>query len=104
MTRPQAAVLVGSLELREQAIARLATWEGMRPGEILGLRVSDIDGDSLWVRRRLYKGDLDDPKNERSARQVALTTGTKVLLDFGSSGCRRDPIRIGYSHPKTGRR
>lgn len=82
LTRPQAAMLVGSLELREQAIARLATWEGMRPGEILGLRVSDLDGDSLWVRRRLYKGDLDDPKNERSTRQVALTSGTKLLLDF----------------------
>lgn len=78
----QARVLVDCLELREKVVARLATWEGMRPGEILGLRVSDLDGDSLWVRRRLYKGELDDPKNERSSRQVALSTGTKLLLDF----------------------
>ena len=54
----------------------------MRPGEILGLRVSDLDDDSLWVRRRIYKGDLDDPKSRRSARQVALTSGTKLLLEF----------------------
>jgi integrase len=54
----------------------------MRPGEILGLQLSDLDNDSLWVKRRLYRGDLDDPKNERSARQVALTTGTKLLLDL----------------------
>jgi integrase len=82
MTTIQAAALVGCLDLREQVVARLATWEGMRPGEILGLQLSDLDTDSVWVKRRLYKGDLDDPKNERSARQVALTTGTKLLLDF----------------------
>lgn len=77
----QAGALIQLLERREGVIARLATWEGMRPGEILALRVSDLDGDSLWVRRRLYKGELDDPKNERSARQVALTLGTKTLLE-----------------------
>jgi integrase len=82
LTQAQAAVMIESLDLREKVVARLATWEGMRPGEILGLKVSDLDGNSLWVRRRLYKGDLDDPKNKRSARQVALTTGTKLLLDL----------------------
>ncbi len=82
LTPSQAATLVDLLDMREKVVARLATWEGMRPGEILGLKVSDLDGDSLWVRRRLYKGELDDPKNERSARQVALTTGTKMLLEF----------------------
>lgn len=81
LTPAQAALLVDCLDLREKVIARLATWEGMRPGEILGLRVSDLDADSLWVRRRIYKGDLDDPKSRRSARQVALTSGTKLLLE-----------------------
>jgi integrase len=82
MTPVQAAALVGCFNLREQVVARLATWEGMRPGEILALQPSDLDNDSLWVKRRLYKGDLDNPKNDRSARQVALTTGTKLLLDL----------------------
>jgi integrase len=82
LTRGQAAILVDCLDLREKVIARLATWEGMRPGEILGLRVSDLDGDSLWVRRPLYRGELGDPKSRRSARQVALTSGTKMLLEF----------------------
>ncbi len=81
LTPSQAGTLVQLLGSREGVIARLATWEGMRPGEILALRVSDLDGDSLWVKRRLYKGELDDPKNERSARQVALTLGTKTLLE-----------------------
>lgn len=81
LTPSQAGALIQLLGLREGVIVRLATWEGMRPGEILALRVSDLDGDSLWVKRRLYKGDLDDPKNERSTRQVALTLGTKALLE-----------------------
>jgi integrase len=68
------------LEVREHVIFRLATWEGMRPGEIVGLRLGDFEGDSVWVRRRLYRGKSDDPKNKRSARQVALTAGTKLLL------------------------
>ena len=62
-------------------IARLAIWEGMRPGEILALQVGDLDLDSLWVRRRVYKGDLDLPKNKRSIRQVALTNATLSLLN-----------------------
>jgi integrase len=82
LTPSQATALIQLLGAREGVIARLATWEGMRPGEILALRISDLDGDSLWVKRRLYKGDLDDPKSERSARQVALTLGTKALLEI----------------------
>ena len=68
------------LPLREQIIVRLATWEGMRPGEILALQFGDLEGDSIRVRRRLYRGNIDSPKNERSSRQVALTEGTKALL------------------------
>jgi integrase len=52
----------------------------MRPGEVLALQVGDLDRDCLWVRRRLYKGTLYTPKNELSARQVALTEGTMILL------------------------
>lgn len=118
LTPRQAATLVDCLELREKVVARLATWEGMRPGEILGLKISDLDGDSLWVRRRLYKGDLDDPKSRRSARQVALTAGTKLLLDFwvdrltigsrtewlfpseNGRPLRRDNIWLRYMRPK----
>ncbi len=72
--------MMGFLPLRERLVARLATFEGMRPGEILGLQVGDVDGESLWVRRRLYKGNIDVPKTRRSARQVALSAATVELL------------------------
>ena len=80
LTRDQATAMIGALDLRERVIARLATWEGMRPGEILSLQVGDLDQDSVWVRRRLYRGNLDDPKTRRSARRVALSFGTVAVL------------------------
>ena len=73
--------MIGALDLREKVIARLAPWEGMRPGEILALQLGDLDTDSVWVRRRVYKGDIDEPKTKRSSRRVALTLGTTVLLE-----------------------
>jgi integrase len=81
LTPEQAAILIGALELREKVIVRMATWEGMRPGEILALQLGDLDDDSVWVRRRVYKGDIDEPKTKRSTRRVALTVGTLALLD-----------------------
>jgi len=72
--------LMSVLELRERLIVRFATFEGMRPGEILGLQAGDIDGNSVWVRRRLYKGNIDVPKTRRSMRQVALSAATVELL------------------------
>jgi integrase len=78
------AEMVRVLEFREHLALRLATWEGMRPGEILGLQVGDLDlaGDCLWIKRRLYKTNIDIPKTERSARQVALSVGTISLLEM----------------------
>jgi integrase len=80
LTPEQAAQMLQALDLRERLIAKLATFEGMRPGEILALRFGDMDGESLWVRRRLYKGNIDSPKTRRSYRQVALSKTTTELL------------------------
>lgn len=72
--------LMNVLDLRERLVVHLATLEGMRPGEILGLQIGDVDGDSVWVRRRLYKGNIDVPKTRRSARRVALSSASVELL------------------------
>jgi integrase len=80
LTSKEISVMAGSLGLREHVIFRLGTWEGMRPGEIVGLQLGDFEGDCVRVRRRLYRGKADDPKTKRSTRQVALTSGTKLLL------------------------
>lgn len=72
--------MLDALNLREQVILRLATCEGMRPGEILALQPADVHESFVSVTRRLYKGLIDSPKTKRSVRQVALTLGTSQLL------------------------
>ncbi len=75
--------LMSVLDLREKAIVRLATIEGMRPGEILALQVGDLElsESRINIRRRLYRGNIDTPKNVRGTREVALSVGTVSLLE-----------------------
>jgi len=81
LTPQQAFQMSEVLDPREKLIARLATWEGMRPGEILGLQVDDVGPECVSVQRRVYKGNIDSPKTRRSIRQVAMTNGTIALLN-----------------------
>jgi integrase len=75
------SLMVDALSLREQVIIRLATLSGMRPGEILALKLRDFRGAELIVERRLYRFNLDVPKNTRSKRKVALSKGTQQALE-----------------------
>jgi integrase len=52
----------------------------MRPVEILALKLRDFRDAVLVVERRLYRFNLDEPKNARSKREVALPKGTQQLL------------------------
>jgi integrase len=81
--------MLEALDVREQLITRLATWEGMRPGEVLAIRIGDVElaEDCIWIRRRVYKGKLGDPKSDRSKRQAAVTLGTKALLKSWMERC-----------------
>lgn len=67
------------LELREHLMARLAIFEGLRPGEVLALRWDAFDRQSFAVRERIYQGKLNTPKNGK-AREVAMTNGTSADL------------------------
>jgi integrase len=71
-----------AVDLREQVIIRLATICGMRPGEILALKLRDFRGAVLNVERRIYRFNLDEPKTDRSRREVALPKGTQELLEL----------------------
>ncbi|HOL73797.1 MAG TPA: tyrosine-type recombinase/integrase [Bryobacteraceae bacterium] len=68
------------LEPRDRLMFRLAVYEGLRPGEIVGLKLGDIQPDGLHIQRRVYRGTVDSPKSERSRRIVPPTEGTKNLL------------------------
>ena len=76
----QAQQILAVLDLREQLIVRLALFSGMRPGEILALQWKHVADDHVEVVQRLYRGKLDRPKSERSARNVALSSTTRDLI------------------------
>jgi len=79
LTSEEAVAMIGALDLRERVIARLATWEGMRPGEILALRWKSVAGEMIRVEERVYKRVLDTPKNGKT-REGAISDGTIELL------------------------
>ena len=83
MSREHIVLALKTLDLRERLIFRMAVFDGMRPGEILAIRVGNISDHSILINQRLYKGNLDSPKGrkgKRTSRTVALSPGTKADL------------------------
>lgn len=84
MTPEQVQHALEVLDVRERAFCRLAIYAGMRPGEIIALRWSDVEGDHALIDDRYYKGEQDKPKN-RKARTVALSPAVRRDLSAWKS-------------------
>jgi len=81
------AFLSASTGHRLEALWQLAITTGMRRGELLGLKWSDVDldGNALSVRRSLSRGDTSrlierEPKTQAGRRRIALSPGTVEML------------------------
>jgi integrase len=72
MSAVQVSQALAALDIRERAFCRLAIYAGIRPGEIIALRWSDLHGESITVDDRVYKGQSAEPKN-RKPREVSLS-------------------------------
>ena len=72
---------VGAVEFREQVILHLAIFAGLRPGEMLAVQRRHVakDRNSVEIEQRVYRGEIDDPKNGES-RPVAVPPRTADLL------------------------
>ena len=54
---------------------------GMRPGEALGLQVSDIVGDQVYIRRAVNaRGHITDGKNKNARRMIPIGDLAKGIL------------------------
>ena len=84
-------------DLREKLIARLAIFEGMRPGEILALRWKSVADEMLRVVERVYKRVFNTPKNGKT-REGAMSDGTLELLKEWA-GLAQDPSPDGFVFP-----
>jgi integrase len=82
MNKEEVEHYIRALEPRERVIAYLAIFSGMRPGEILALQRRHISADCkmLSVEQRLYRGDIDTPKTDKSTRTVAIPPKTAKEL------------------------
>lgn len=67
-------VVRGKVEQDENVHAyRLAVMTGLRPGELLGLRVGDLDGDRVHIGRAINRQNEETSgKNENAIRTVVL--------------------------------
>src|SRR5262249_22316790 len=93
--------MLNGLALREQLMVQLALFSGMRPGEIFALQWQHVAGDHVQVVHRVYRGQLDQPKNERSKRTVALSSSTRRLIDqWRRQQDKADPENLGVSFGK----
>lgn len=81
MTPEQVEEALRAVELREKVILHLAYFPGLRPGEMLAMRRRNIapDGNCVEIEQRVYRGELDTPKNGKS-RIVAVPPRTAALL------------------------
>ena len=73
MTIDDIRLAVTVLPLRERLVFKLAVLAGMRPGEIFGLRRCRAFNHVVDIRERIYRGQLDTPKTDRSVRLVPLS-------------------------------
>ena len=83
LSEPEIQLALGVLPLRERLMFRMAVFAGMRPGEILAVRVGDVQESIVHVERRVYRGKLDSPKGrkgKRTSRTIALPPGTAADL------------------------
>lgn len=67
-------VVRGKVEQDENVHAyRIAVMTGLRPGELLGLRVGDLDGDRVHIGRAINRQNEETSgKNENAIRTVVL--------------------------------
>jgi integrase len=66
----------------------IAYYTGMRRSEICALKHSDVDGDGVWVQRRIIqtKGRLDEQTATKTAKSRAWVPLPDVLKEFLGKG------------------
>jgi integrase len=78
----QVRALLNAADERSRALYTVAVRTGMRPGEILALRWSDVnlEAGTVQINRALSEGEFSTPKTPRSRRRISLSPATVAAL------------------------
>jgi integrase len=82
LTPPEIRRLLDAADESVRTLILCAVLTGMRRGELLGLRLEDVDleGRRIFVRRALWRGKFVTPKSRRSRRTIDLAPTLRVAL------------------------
>lgn len=73
---------------------------GLRPGEVKGLKWSDIINGKVYIKRSInVDGDITEGKNENAVRSFALNDYSKMILGFQKNLLKTFGIESGYVFP-----
>ena len=74
------ANIIAASEGEDRLFYWLAAETGLRSGEIAGLRLTDIDGESLNVNQSVWHGKEQEPKTDNAKRTLALSPQLVFLI------------------------
>lgn len=89
----QIRCVLETLPLLPKAVAATASFAGLREGELRGLEWPDYTGESLSVKRSIWKTFVNKPKTRASAQTVPVIRQLAEILNA---------YRISMGNPATG--
>lgn len=72
LTCDQVVSIISRLEEPYATLVLLLSVTGLRIGEAVAIKWSDFEGDVLKVQRRIYDGEVDSVKSEKSNRKLPI--------------------------------
>lgn len=91
-TPEEALAIIDKAQGRDKVLIRLAFEGGMRPGELAGLRVEDVQGRRVWVRQSVWGGKVQTPKSENSVRSFVVSESLAAALQRLNSNRQPDVL------------
>jgi integrase len=79
-TLSDVAKVIAASQGEHRAFYWLTAETGLRAGELAGLKLTDIDGESLTVNQSIWHGKAQSPKTDNAVRTLALSLQLVSLL------------------------
>jgi integrase len=79
-TLNEVARVIAASQSERRVFYWLAAETALRAGELAGLRLADIDGESLTVNQSVWQGKDQSPKTDNAVRTLALSQQLVSLL------------------------